>query len=386
MSASNKTSIQLRAAKAVSRVPQTRDPSERPVPANVISDAQNSVRMHSALSPQPARAAVSELPEIIESDDDDEVESGVAGECPETDSSRGVRVRNYVITYYPGGDNPVIVDPRSSSPIDPSHYVNYFIKPTHKQFTFYATCLEVSPTTGRLHGHLYVELKEGQTITWLKNQLGTNHIKAFVRKGTQKQARDYVYKVGEYTSKAYTALANMLFKYGCTDARLLKLVHPQCYGVMKKQGERTDLDRFVDYAMNGLTHKEFLATEQGSGLRYFKYFNDATEVFDGTHRSATIRANKRTLYDRYCEECHSRGEAPVPFYEFDVDADPVWNKESRDYSRSLLRGALEQRSFDEEEHIQGVKNKLKVHGGSYKDPKDTTKQTKSDDDSDDESD
>lgn len=306
-------------------------------------------------------------------DDDDEESSGVATAFPEESLSKnGVRVRNYVITYYPGGETPIIITPKSVRP--PEHYVQYMLKPTHKQFTFFATCLEVAPTTGRLHGHLYVELKEGQTVTWLKNQLGTTHIKAFARKGTQKQARDYVYKVAQYSDKDHTCLANVIMSYKIPGIKPheYSCIHPYSSGAMKAQGARSDLDRFVDYAMNGTTHKEFLVAEQGTGLRYFKYFNDATEVFDGTHRSSTIRANKRMLYDRYCEQCDQRDEVPMPYYEFTVtvEADPKWSPQSIEHSQNILRMAVDEKADRDEEELQALKNKLATHGGELKNHKD----------------
>lgn len=317
--------------------------------------------------------------------DDDEVASGVATGFPEESVQKnGVRVRNYVVTYYPGGERPIYIDEMSA--MHPEHYVQYMLKPTHKQFTFYSSCLEVAPSTKRLHGHMYIELKEGQTITWLKNQLGTTHIKAFARKGTQKQARDYVYKVAQYSQKDYTCLANVLMSFRMPDVKPYQYscIHPYSYGTMKAQGARSDLDRFVDYAMNGTTHKEFLIAEQGSGLRYFKYFNDATEVFDGTHRSATIRANKRFAYDNYVASCDKEGVVPMPYYEFtmSVDPDAKWSAGSIAHESTLVALAIDQKANEEDEELQAIKNKLSVHGGKYRDPKDTTKKNESESDSD----
>lgn len=108
--------------------------------------------------------------------------------------------------------------------------------------------LEKCPTTEKLHVHYYVEFTEKVSMKWIKESFNNNTLHCEPRKGTQKQAIDYVKKdetkvfLGEY----------QWFEIG----------------EKKTQGSRTDLDGMVDMIEENHTGREILLMYRGNGLRH----------------------------------------------------------------------------------------------------------------------
>lgn len=287
-----------------------------------------------------------------QSDTDEEFDGGVEAP-PHVKGKRGIQMRNACITYYP----PLPGNLERYLPLAPGELQKYLIKPVSDHIMFYVSALEVAPTTGLLHGHLYVEFKQSMTVLQIQKILGTTECKIFVRKGTAKQATDYVFKRGDYESKQYTQLTVWLQRRcPSMDPEELRGLLPYVWGAQKKQGQRSDLDRYVEMAMEGVMRCEFLAQERGAGLRYIKYFDNACSAVDGTDRNDQARNNKRIAYDRYVEQCIERNEVPCRFFEFNCELDFKVTPESERHRTAAMSAAYEQREEEDQEAWQAAMN------------------------------
>lgn len=296
------------------------------------------------------------MPEDSDEDFDEAVE------VPEhVKGSRGVQIRNACITYFP----PLEGDLERYLPLTARELSLHILKPSHASIDFYVTALEVAPRTGRLHGHMYIEFNQPKTILQIQKIIGTMKSKVFMRKGTQKQAIDYVFKRDKYECKHHTQLSEWLqFRQPRKDKFELpdpvpevELILPYVFGQMKNQGARADLDRFVEMATQGITRAEFLARERGAGLRYIKYYSDACAIFDGLDRNDVARANKRMRYEEYIRECDRRGVVPQRFFEWDVEHDFKWNDISRRQHNQRVAEALDERDHHDSLMTRGNINK-----------------------------
>lgn len=326
------------------------------------------------LTPPSRESSVSS--ETIHCDEDYDPESfDPVPDLPPVKGKKGIQLRNVLITYWPVNPdktNIYVGDVPNSEPTFVRALPGMLLKPAHKNVTFYVSSLEVSPTTTHLHGHLYMEFDIPKTIPQIKAIIGTEHAKIFSRKGTQKQAIDYVLKIGNYEGKSFTRLVDWyhdrspLPKYQPKQNPLLsdKIVSellPFRYGVPKAQGSRSDLDRYVEFAFDGVTRAEFLASERGSGLRYLKYFTDACNIIDRTDRNDAYRANKRILYDEYCKRCEDSGELPVRYHEFvppEERIDFKWHEQTHNYVAEHAAAAFDEAEDNMRLEAEGNHNKL----------------------------
>lgn len=363
-------------------LPQDRRPSTRRPPSSsdtVVSDVStlpNGVRPTDGAARAAAREADTQRistynPPTTEEPDMEDFD-GATEVPPHVKGTRGVQIRNACITYWPEPPVSNKINERTHGQLSIQQYAGLMLKPSHKDITFYASCLEVAPSTGRIHGHLYIEFKDPKTTLQIKKIVkeayqktsDTTNDKCFIymRRGTQQQALDYVLKVGKYADKAYTQLSvklSHLREITDEDAEALK---PHVCGAQKHQGTRSDLDRYVEMAFDGVQRNEFLAAEKGAGLRYFKYFSDACNVIDGLDRGDTIRANKRVAYDKYLLECDDKGVVPCKFFEFRCEHDSKWNEESQTHYISTMSAAVEEREFRDDVEREGALNKVIEEG------------------------
>jgi len=321
--------------------------------------AQMLASVSQAEPPKTAKAAmhspapvVSRIPEP-ESDTDEEFDGGVQAP-PHEKGKRGIQLRNACITYYP----PLPGNLERYLPLAPGELEKFLLKPVSDHITFYVSALEVAPKTGLLHGHMYVEFKMSMTILQIQKMLGTTECKIFSRKGTAKQATDYVFKRGDYESKQFTQLTVWLQRR-CPKMHPEELqpLLPYVWGAQKKQGQRSDLDRYVEMAFDGVMRCEFLAQERGSGLRYIKYFDNACSAVDGSDRNDQARNNKRIAYDKYVEACIERREVPCRFFEFKAELDYKVTDESETHRLNAMSAAFQQREEEDQEAWQGNMNK-----------------------------
>lgn len=118
-----------------------------------------------------------------------------------------IRVNNWVLTYWP--KEPMTLATRDD------------------KVQFYITQLEICPSTGRLHGHMYIEFRVKVSCKMIKTIFGDNTINCQVRKSTQARAI-------AYCSKQATRLE------GC---------NPVMYGEVKHAGPRNDLDSKASMVM-----------------------------------------------------------------------------------------------------------------------------------------
>lgn len=293
-------------------------------------------------------------------------------EVPEhVKGTRGVQIRNACITYFP----PLEGNLDRYLPLTAKELSLHILKPAHASIDFYVTSLEVAPKTGRLHGHMYIEFNQPKTILQIQKMIGTMRSKVFMRKGTQKQAIDYVFKRDKYESKHYTQLSEWLYHHQPrTDPEDVpdpvpdvNLVLPFVFGQMKNQGARADLDRFVEMATQGITRAEFLARERGAGLRYIKYYSDACSIFDGLDRNDVARANKRAAYDEYLEACERRQVVPQRFFEWECEHDFKWNEISRRQHNLRVAEAMDERDHTDSLLTRGSINKDILDGARGED-------------------
>lgn len=305
---------------------------------------------------------------------------------------KGIQIRNAFITYFP-------VDSEGNSYFFPKSFTKSFLQvascqklyATHPNVSFQISSLEICPSTGRLHGHIYVEFTCSKTVSQIKTIFKSQDLKVFARKGTQQQAIDYIYKVGKYADKAYTRLGDWLEEHGLISSTDNSTNYrPIIYGVPKKQGARSDLDRYVEMAFDGVQRNEFLASERGAGLRYLRYFSDACSIVDGLDRNDIARANKRVAYEQYLEECDKTGEIPIKYFQFKVGDKPdfSFNPASAEHYAESATRAYEAHEEMQELHKEGILTKAKATEGVYdtdelaeeKTKKESAKESVSDDD------
>lgn len=317
--------------------------------AELLSSVRQTEQQVSAPPAQSAPYMVREP----ESDTDEEFDGGLEAP-PHMKGVRGIQLRNACITYYP----PFPGNFERYLPISLDEIAKHQLRPISDHITFYATALEIAPTTGLLHGHMYIEFKQSMTVLQIQKILGNVDCKIFQRKGTAKQATDYVFKRGDYESKQFTQLAVFLQRRvpGLQPQDVLHLV-PYVWGAQKKQGQRSDLDRYVELAMQGVMRCEFLAQERGAGLRYIKYFDSACSAIDGTDRNDQARNNKRIAYDRYVERCIDRNEVPCRFFEFTHELDFKVTPESEKHRAAAMSAAYQQREEEDQEAWQAAVNR-----------------------------
>jgi len=108
--------------------------------------------------------------------------------------------------------------------------------------------LERCPQSEKLHMHYYCEFTEKVSMRWIKENFNNNTLHCEPRKGTQKQAIDYVKKI---ETKVYED--EHQFKFS---------------GEPKNQGSRSDLDGMVDMIEEGHTGREILMRHRGNALRH----------------------------------------------------------------------------------------------------------------------
>lgn len=129
------------------------------------------------------------------------------------------RVRNYCFTSW---SEPKYVEEKS----------NYMIYQKEK-----------CPSTGNIHYQGYIELKDKLSIKQVKEIIGDNKAHLEPRFGSQKQAIDY-----------------------CKKKESAEGEHVE-YGMIKNQGNRSDLDSIWDNIEDGMTSKEILHEHGGKALR-----------------------------------------------------------------------------------------------------------------------
>lgn len=117
---------------------------------------------------------------------------------------------------------------------------------------------ERCPSTLKHHWQGYVEFKEKISIKAIKEIMKDNKIHLEIRKGTQKQAIDYVHKL---------------------DTRVTDKIYEM--GSKKQQGARNDLDNIVDAIEDNLTAKEILLQFRGNALRHMGMIQRGLEAFHG---------------------------------------------------------------------------------------------------------
>lgn len=307
-------------------------------------------------------------------DSDEEFEGGQL--VPEhVKGTRGVQIRNACVTYYP----PFPGDFAKYLPASVDQLLQFQLRPSSDAISFYVSCLEVAPTTGLLHGHLYIEFTRSMTILQIQKLLGVP-CQVFMRKGTAKQAIDYVYKRDKYQCKNFTTIVSYLSRMQ-PDLRqedLFRLI-PHSQGVQKKQGERADLDRYVEMAMEGVMRCEFLARERGAGLRYIRYFDNACSAVDGTDRNDIARNNKRIAYESYVRRCEETGEVPCRFFEFNVELDFKSSSAAEEYRLASMAEAFDQRDEEDQEAWQAAVNQ-KIAEGDLPEGTEVKKEANSDQD------
>lgn len=105
-----------------------------------------------------------------------------------------------------------------------------------------------------LHYHYYVEFTEKVSMKWIKENFDNKTLHCEVRQGTQRQAIDYVKKIGEYKDKFYTKVF--------PDSPYFEM------GDKKSQGNRSDLDSMVDMLEDGYMAGDILRVFRGNALRH----------------------------------------------------------------------------------------------------------------------
>lgn len=105
-----------------------------------------------------------------------------------------------------------------------------------------------------LHYHYYVEFTEKVSMKWIKENFNDNTLHCEPRCGTQKQAIDYVKKIGDYADKFKTKVYE--------DLPWFEL------GNKKNQGNRSDLDSMVDMLEEGYMPGDILRMFRGNALRH----------------------------------------------------------------------------------------------------------------------
>lgn len=115
------------------------------------------------------------------------------------------------------------------------------------------------------HYQGYIEFSEPKYFSKMKNDFSeplitpSAHIEA--RRGTKKQARDYVKKIGEYADKAHTQVGEA-YEFGNLPA---------------ENGERSDLEDIMLMIEDGATLKEIKAAYPS---QYFRYYRNISFLFN----------------------------------------------------------------------------------------------------------
>lgn len=126
-----------------------------------------------------------------------------------------------------------------------------------------------------LHYHFYVEFTEKVSMKWIKENFEDNTLHCEPRMGTQKQAIDYVKKIGDYAEKFETKK----FKdFPWFDK-----------GTKKSQGNRSDLDTMVDVIEEGYLAGDVLRMFRGNALRHMGMIYRSIDALYG------LSAQDRTL-------------------------------------------------------------------------------------------
>nr|ATP66717.1 Rep [Rodent circovirus] len=103
---------------------------------------------------------------------------------------------------------------------------------------------EVAPRTGKRHWHMYVELLEPKSMNQVKEMFGMNDLHVEVRKGSGKEAAEYVKKDGNWYE----------------------------LGEMKQQGKRNDLEDIHRMLKDGMSLLEVAEQHFGDFVRYHRGF------------------------------------------------------------------------------------------------------------------
>lgn len=122
---------------------------------------------------------------------------------------------------------------------------------------------EICPDTKKVHWQSYVEFTKPQRISAIRKHFnGDKEIKAFIRKGTREQARDYCKKDNKY------------FEYGKW---------------IKGQGHRTDLETIVEEIKNGKKLSDVMIE---SPKTYCQYRNGLKDIASTVTKSNTKKFRK----------------------------------------------------------------------------------------------
>lgn len=117
--------------------------------------------------------------------------------------------------------------------------------------------VEKAPTTDRLHFQGYVQLKTGQRLSWVKNNISsTAHFEK--QRGTNQQARDYC-------NKNHTAIETSQFVE---------------FGLFTKgAGQRTDLIQFKDKLKTGTRLRTVIDEDTGLYAKYSRFAEKVISLF-----------------------------------------------------------------------------------------------------------
>lgn len=144
---------------------------------------------------------------------------------------------------------------------------------------YYIYKKEICPETKKEHFHAYIEGKEKINFNMVKEIFDDKTIHIEPRRGTQKQAIDYVCK--EET----------------------KAGEPVEWGTKKKQGKRSDVDEIYQDVIEGHTLKEILSEHQGNALRMIHAVEKAMLVHHGFCKiDSWIELNRKKVKDRLDEK------------------------------------------------------------------------------------
>lgn len=125
------------------------------------------------------------------------------------------------------------------------------------ELTYMVYQKEQCPTTHREHWQAYMEFSKKFTMKGVKEYFNDDTIHLEGRKGTQAQAREYCMKVDT------------------------KMSDPVEFGVLKKQGKRSDIDDIYEDIEKGDTLKEILMNHKGNALRMVHAVEKGMMVYHG---------------------------------------------------------------------------------------------------------
>jgi len=252
------------------------------------------------------------------------VEEKVIEPIPMT--AKGIRVRNWFITYWVCGE-PKILMPRGES------------------IMYYCTQLEVCPDTDRLHGHMYIELKDPVSragiCKLLDKKLG--EVWPAVRRGTQKQAIDYC-------CKDYTRLQ------GCT---------PFHYGTPKRAGHRSDLDAIAESVFDGFTKAQIVGAYGGNGFRHLGMVDKLQKSLAGEDLIDNFMTIKRKLWEEHnkkrARNKDPNDREPIPFWRYSLiynsaEVKAVYNEEYHQSALQLTAEMKDKKDLEDEEEREGRYN------------------------------